>query len=117
MDLHLNRCLWCGLALPARQPGRAGRNRLYCRDTHRKRAHAELRRRQCEPAPGPIVDPGPLPPPARADELLAVTILETKGNAAALARLSLTARREFAWRAEIVATTIQHALDDYFPGV
>ena len=34
-----------------------------------------------------------------------------------LARLSLTARREFAWRCEGAAREIQRAIDDYFPGV
>jgi len=117
MVLNLNRCLWCDASFPPRAPRAPGRPRLYCDNNHRQRFFQDHRDRLREFRPGPRVEVAPLPPVARTDELIAVTLHEMKGNAAALARLSLTARRGFAWRCELLAAEIQHALADYFPGV
>ncbi len=51
------------------------------------------------------------------DELIAQTVLHTRGAAATFARLAPVARRDFAWRCEHAAVEIKRTIDDYFPGV
>ena len=114
MSVEIHYCAYCGIALPARPPHRAGRPPRYCTAAHRNRAHRERQWRRLEPIPVALE---PLPSPASTDELLAATVLETKAAAATFARLGLTARREFACRCEATARDLERIIDDRFPGL
>ncbi len=117
MAFDLNRCLFCGAELPSRNASGAGRPRRYCSEAHRKRAYKQRRQRVLEPLPGIDATVEPLPATAPTDELITITVLEAKSAAASFARLSLTARREFAWRCERAGRAIARTLADNFPGV
>lgn len=110
-------CAHCTTDLPPRRPGQPGPARQYCGARCRKAASRERCRRDPEPlAELAGLELPPLPPPTSADDQLAAVLLDLKGGAGALARLSLTARREFAWRCESAAAAIRRALAEYFPG-
>jgi len=116
-DLYIPLCEHCGGELPPRPSGRPGPRRHFCSAGCKQAAYRDRRQRTLEPALAFACELPPLPASVSTDELVAVTVLEAKGVAATLARLSLTARREFSWRCDRAAVEIKHTIDDYFPGV
>ncbi len=115
--LEIPRCSWCAAEITLRSPGRPGRPRRFCSDRCRKAAYRARRRRDLEPALAFVAELPELPPEGSPDELIAQTVLQTRGAAATFARLAPVARRDFAWRCEHAAVEIKRTIDDYFPGV